>query len=90
MVFNTPKGAARGSIKNHNTPNSRGIKAQGFKGIRRNPHQRLRENMLCEATKLSPLCFLQLFTVSLVVVSEFSLTQAFRCIWTMSPHFTRS
>ena len=60
------------------------------KGIRRNPHQRLRENMLCEATKLSPLCFLQLFTVRLVVVAEFSLTQAFRCIWTMSPHFTRS
>ena len=30
MVFNTPAGCALGSIKNHNTPSSLGIKALGF------------------------------------------------------------
>ena len=33
--------------------------------------------MLGEATKLSPLCFLQLFPLSTMVVAEFSLRQEF-------------
>ena len=51
------------------------------KGVRLISHQRLLENLLCEGTKLSPLCFLQLFPFSSEVKSEFRWTQLFHCIW---------
>ena len=51
------------------------------KGVRLISHQRLLENLLCEGTKLSPLCFLQLFLFSSEVKSEFRWTQLFHCIW---------